>query len=85
MVPWRKLRVELSNGGQVGHPLIYQPIVSEPCTEYAQDHAELGASLNGFSLNESDGLSGAIEKTGQAVDTTYMSTTKLVSYFELSD
>lgn len=47
--------------------------------EYAQDHAELGAGLNGFSLNESGPLSSAIEKTGQAVDATYMSTTKLVS------
>lgn len=47
-------------------------------TEYARDHADLGAALNGFSLNEPGTLSGAIEKTGQAVDATYMSTTKLV-------
>lgn len=46
--------------------------------DYARDHAELGAALNGFSLNESNSLSSAIEKTGQAVDATYMSTTKLV-------
>lgn len=46
--------------------------------DYAQDHADLGAALNGFSLNETDALSGAIEKTGQAIDATYMSTTKLV-------
>lgn len=46
--------------------------------DYAQDHADLGAALNGFSLNETGELSGAIEKTGQAIDATYMSTTKLV-------
>lgn len=46
--------------------------------DFAQDHAELGAALNGFSLNESDQLSTAIERTGQAIDTTYMSTTRLV-------
>lgn len=50
----------------------------------AQDHSELGAALNGFSLNESGPLSAAIEKTGQAVDGTYISTAKLViSYFLL--
>ncbi len=47
--------------------------------DYAQDHADLGATLNGFSLNESGALSAAVEKTGQAADATYMSTTKLVS------
>jgi hypothetical protein len=36
--------------------------------------------MNAFSLNESEALAGAIEKTGQAVDTTYISTTKLVGY-----
>ena len=46
--------------------------------EYAHDHADLGAALNGFSLNETGALSGATEKTGQTVDATYMSTTKLV-------
>ncbi|KAJ4473700.1 hypothetical protein J3R30DRAFT_3296221 [Lentinula aciculospora] len=51
-------------------------------SEYAQDHAELGAALNGFSLNESGPLSSAIEKTGQAVDATYMSTTKLAQELE---
>lgn len=51
--------------------------------DYAQDHAELGAALNGFSLNESGQLSTAIEKTGQAVDATYMSTTRLVRYVQL--
>ncbi|KAF9045711.1 hypothetical protein BDZ89DRAFT_1089594 [Hymenopellis radicata] len=48
----------------------------------AQDHSELGAALNGFSLNESDELAAAIEKTGQAVDSTYMSTTKLTQELE---
>ena len=47
-------------------------------SEFAQDYSELGATLNGFSLNETGQLSTAIEKTGQAVDATYMSTTKLV-------
>lgn len=51
-------------------------------SDYAQDHADLGAALNGFSLNESEALSGAIEKTGQAVDATYMSTTKLLQDLE---
>ncbi|KAJ3515995.1 hypothetical protein NLJ89_g1404 [Agrocybe chaxingu] len=51
-------------------------------SEHAQDHADLGAALNGFSLNEPDTLSGAIEKTGQAIDTTYMSTTKLLQDLE---
>ncbi|KAJ3994937.1 hypothetical protein F5050DRAFT_1770750 [Lentinula boryana] len=51
-------------------------------SEFAQDHAELGAALNGSSLNESGPLSSAIEKTGQAVDATYMSTTKLAQELE---
>ncbi len=34
--------------------------------------------MNGFSLNETGPLAPAIEKTGQAIDVTYMSTTKLV-------
>ncbi|KAJ3814174.1 hypothetical protein EV368DRAFT_34672 [Lentinula lateritia] len=51
-------------------------------SEYTQDHAELGAALNGFSLNETGSLSSAIEKTGQAVDATYMSTTKLAQELE---
>ena len=46
----------------------------------AQDHADLGAVLNGFSLNETGQLATALEKTGQAIDTTYMSTTQLVNY-----
>ena len=46
--------------------------------ELAQDHADLGAVLNGFSLNEHGPLSGSLEKTGQAIDATYVSTTKMV-------
>lgn len=46
--------------------------------ECAQDHADLGAVLNGFSLNETGQLATALEKTGQAIDATYMSTTQLV-------
>ncbi|KAI0629185.1 hypothetical protein C8Q77DRAFT_1066259 [Trametes polyzona] len=51
-------------------------------SDLAQDHAELGATLNGFSLNETGQLSTAVEKTGQAIDATYMSTTKLLQEFE---
>ncbi|KAJ7035660.1 hypothetical protein C8F04DRAFT_514622 [Mycena alexandri] len=51
-------------------------------SDHAQDHADLGAALNGFSLHESGELSGAIEKTGQAVDATYVSTTKLLQELE---
>lgn len=46
----------------------------------AQDHSELGAALNGFSLNEEGALAAAVEKTGQAVDATYLSTARLVSF-----
>lgn len=53
--------------------------MSYPFTEDAHDYAELGAVLNGFSLTETGSLSTAIEKTGQAVDATYLSTTNLVS------
>jgi len=51
-------------------------------SDHAQDHADLGASLNGFSLNETGALSAAIEKTGQAIDATYMSTAKLLQELE---
>lgn len=50
-------------------------------SEFAQDHAELGAGLNGFSLNEQGALAPALEKTGQAIDATYVSTAKLVCPF----
>lgn len=51
-------------------------------SDYAQDHQELGATLNGFSLNEEGPLSAAVEKTGQAVDATFMSTTRLLQELE---
>ncbi|KAG2344121.1 hypothetical protein BDR05DRAFT_883145 [Suillus weaverae] len=51
-------------------------------SENAQDYSELGAALNGYSLNESGALAAAMEKTGQAVDTTYMSTTRLLQELE---
>jgi hypothetical protein len=49
--------------------------------DFTQDHAELGAALNGFSLNETGPLSSALEKTGQAVDATYISTARLVNHY----
>ncbi|KDQ19082.1 hypothetical protein BOTBODRAFT_102975 [Botryobasidium botryosum FD-172 SS1] len=53
-------------------------------SEYSHDHAELGALLNGFSLSEEGTLAGAIEKTGQAVDATYISTMQLLQDLEQS-
>jgi len=56
--------------------------------DLAQDHQELGAALNGFSLNERGSgeqqghLSAALEKAGQANDTTSTSTTKLIQDLE---
>ena len=47
--------------------------------DYSQDHMELGAIWNGFSLNETGELAAAIEKTGQAIDATCMTTVRLVS------
>jgi hypothetical protein len=47
--------------------------------DYSQDHMELGAIWNGFSLNETGELAAAIEKTGQAIDSTCMTTVRLVS------
>jgi len=58
------------------------PFHAHETLDYAQDHADLGATLNGFSLNENNELAAAIEKTGQAVDTTYVSTTKLLQDIE---
>ncbi|KAF1964181.1 hypothetical protein BU23DRAFT_562153 [Bimuria novae-zelandiae CBS 107.79] len=44
----------------------------------AEDLAELGAKFNAFSLSEqSQSLAGAIEKTGQAVDSTYLTSVEL--------
>ncbi|KAF9976585.1 Sorting nexin, cytoplasm-to-vacuole targeting pathway/endosomal sorting [Actinomortierella ambigua] len=54
--------------------------------EIANDNSELGATLNGFSLSESDcvPLSNAIEKVGQAVDSSFMATTALMQALEVS-
>jgi len=54
-------------------------------TDFSQDNAELGAILNGFSLSETGVLASAIETTGRAVDSTYMSTAKLVSAIDLDE
>lgn len=56
----------------------FDATTAPPVLDLAQDHADLGAALNGFSLNEKQPSSTAIEMTGQAADTVYMSTTKLV-------
>ena len=59
--------------------LACSPIVASRSSEQSNDYAELGAVLNGFSLTETGSLSAAIERSGQAVDATYLSTTNLVS------
>ena len=47
---------------------------------YSEDLAELGARFNGFSLSEQSAtLAAAIEKMGQAVDSTYIATGDLSS------
>jgi hypothetical protein len=51
-------------------------------SDFSHDHAELGAVLNGFSLTQSGELATSIEKTGQAIDATYMSTAKLLQDME---
>ncbi|KAI0319621.1 hypothetical protein OF83DRAFT_1109236 [Amylostereum chailletii] len=51
-------------------------------SEYAQDHMDLGSAWNGFSLNENGELASAIEKSGQAIDATYMSTSRLLQDLE---
>jgi hypothetical protein len=65
-------------------PCFFSDIATQPSPllyviDYSQDHMELGAIWNGFSLNESGELAAAVEKTGQAIDSTYMTTTRLVS------
>ncbi|TGZ85011.1 PX-domain-containing protein [Ascodesmis nigricans] len=45
--------------------------------ELSLDYNELGARYNGFSLSESGDLSTAIERIGQAVDSTYIATEEL--------
>lgn len=47
-------------------------------SEFSHDNSELGAVMNGFSLSEQGQLAASLEKTGQAIDSTYMSTTRLV-------
>lgn len=54
-------------------------------TNLGDDLAELGARFNAFSLSEENGsLSSAIEKTGQAVDSTYIATAELSSSLSAS-
>ncbi|KAF9935434.1 Sorting nexin, cytoplasm-to-vacuole targeting pathway/endosomal sorting [Linnemannia zychae] len=54
--------------------------------EIANDNSDLGATLNGFSLSESDNmpLANAIEKVGQAVDSSFMATTSLMQALEMN-
>ncbi|KAH7374332.1 sorting nexin-like protein-41 [Pyrenochaeta sp. MPI-SDFR-AT-0127] len=52
---------------------------------WGEDMADLGARFNAFSLSEqSQSLAAAIEKTGQAVDSTYIATTELSSSLSAS-
>lgn len=52
---------------------------------WGEDLADLGARFNAFSLSEqSQSLAAAIEKTGQAVDSTYIATTELSSSLSAS-
>lgn len=52
---------------------------------WGDDLADLGARFNAFSLSEqSQSLAAAIEKTGQAVDSTYVSTSELSSSLSAS-
>jgi hypothetical protein len=52
---------------------------------WGDDLAELGARFNAFSLSEqSHTLASAIEKTGQAVDSTYIATAELASSLSAS-
>uniref|UniRef100_U9V033 PX domain-containing protein n=1 Tax=Rhizophagus irregularis (strain DAOM 181602 / DAOM 197198 / MUCL 43194) TaxID=747089 RepID=U9V033_RHIID len=50
--------------------------------DLSNDYAELGAIYNGFSLNEHGELANAIEKVGQAVDSSFMATGSLTSSLE---
>ncbi|KAG0043150.1 Sorting nexin, cytoplasm-to-vacuole targeting pathway/endosomal sorting [Gryganskiella cystojenkinii] len=54
--------------------------------EIANDNSDLGATLNGFSLSESESipLANAIEKIGQAVDSSFMATTALMQALEVN-
>jgi hypothetical protein len=52
---------------------------------WGEDMADLGARFNAFSLSEqSQSLAAAIEKTGQAVDSTYIGTTEMSSSISAS-
>jgi len=52
---------------------------------WGEDMADLGARFNAFSLSEqTQTLAAAIEKTGQAVDSTYIATTELSSSLSAS-
>lgn len=52
---------------------------------WGEDMADLGARFNAFSLSEqSQSLAAAVEKTGQAVDSTYIGTTELSSSLSAS-
>lgn len=54
-------------------------------SQLGEDMAELGARYNGFSLSEqSQTLAAAIEKIGQAVDSTYIATSELSSSLSAS-
>ncbi|KAK9768896.1 Sorting nexin, cytoplasm-to-vacuole targeting pathway/endosomal sorting [Basidiobolus ranarum] len=59
-----------------------QKRVTKKLGDLANDFAELGAVFNGFSLNETDSLANAIERIGQAVDATFMSTGSMVTTLE---
>ncbi|KAL1915855.1 uncharacterized protein VTP21DRAFT_6243 [Calcarisporiella thermophila] len=50
--------------------------------ELANDYSELGAIYNGFSLNETGALANAIEKVGQAIDSSYVSTGEMIATLE---
>lgn len=50
--------------------------------ESSSDYAELGAVLNGFSLSESGLLANAIERTGQAADSTFMAIGSMLQEWE---
>ncbi|KAJ1959507.1 Sorting nexin, cytoplasm-to-vacuole targeting pathway/endosomal sorting [Dipsacomyces acuminosporus] len=52
--------------------------------ELSADYAELGATLNGFSLleQEQEELAAAIEKAGQAVDSSYIEINQLLTQME---
>ncbi|KAJ2857233.1 Sorting nexin, cytoplasm-to-vacuole targeting pathway/endosomal sorting [Coemansia erecta] len=61
----------------------HQARVYRKLGELSTDYAELGAALNGFSLLESpESLAAAVEKVGQAVDSSYIEINQLLSQME---